>query len=109
MRTVSISASHPYEVRIGSGLLSDLGAQLRDLFAAPRFVMVVSDDTVSSLYGPAAERSLRGAGFCPERFVFPHGERSKTLSTYAALQQALLTAGFTRSDMTCTKGLHPAV
>ena len=28
MRAVSISASHPYEVRIGSGLLSDLGAQL---------------------------------------------------------------------------------
>ena len=59
MRAVSISASHPYEVRIGSGLLSDLGAQLRGLFAAPRSVMVVSDDTVSALYGPAAERSLR--------------------------------------------------
>lgn len=65
MRAVSISASHPYEVRIGSGLLSDLGAQLRGLFAAPRSVMVVSDDTVSALYGPAAERSLRDAGFCP--------------------------------------------
>ena len=49
MRAVSISASHPYEVRIGSGLLSDLGAQLRGLFAAPRSVMVVSDDTVSAL------------------------------------------------------------
>ena len=104
MRAVSISASHPYEVRIGSGLLSDLGAQLRGLFAAPRSVMVVSDDTVSALYGPAAERSLRDAGFCPERFVFPHGERSKTLSTYAALQQALLTAGFTRSDLIVALG-----
>lgn len=104
MRAVSISASHPYEVRIGSGLLSDLGAQLRGLFDAPRSVMVVSDDTVSTLYGPAAERSLRDAGFCPERFVFPHGERSKTLSTYAALQQALLTAGFTRSDLIVALG-----
>ena len=104
MRAVSISASHPYEVRIGSGLLSDLGAQLRGLFAAPRSVMVVSDDTVSTLYGPAAERSLRDAGFCPERFVFPHGERSKTLSIYAALQQALLTAGFTRSDLIVALG-----
>ena len=104
MRAVSISASRPYEVRIGSGLLSDLGAQLRGLFAAPRSVMVVSDDTVSTLYGPAAERSLRDAGFCPERFVFPHGERSKTLSTYAALQQALLTAGFTRSDLIVALG-----
>ena len=27
MRAVSISASHPYEVRIGSGLLSDLGGE----------------------------------------------------------------------------------
>ena len=104
MRAVSISASHPYEVRIGSGLLSDLGAQLRGLFAAPRSVMVVSDDTVSALYGPAADRSLRDAGFCPERFIFPHGERSKTLSTYAALQQALLTAGFTRSDLIVALG-----
>ena len=104
MRTVSIHASRPYAVRIGSGLLPDLGAQLRGLFAAPRSVMVVSDDTVSALYGPAAERSLRGAGFRPEHFVFPHGERSKTLSTYAQLQQALLAAGFTRSDLIVALG-----
>ena len=73
MRAVSISASHPYEVRIGSGLLSDLGAQLRGLFAAPRSVMVVSDDTVSALYGPAAgmQASARSA------LSFPMGSAPK--------------------------------
>ena len=104
MKTIPIRASSGYEVRLGSGLLPALGSHLRSLPAAPCRVMVVADDTVSALYGPAVERSLRDAGFSAEHFVFPHGEGSKTLSTYAALQQALLAAGFTRSDLIVALG-----
>ena len=104
MKTIPIRASSCYEVRMGSGLLPALGRQLRDLHGAACSAMVVADDTVFALYGPAAERSLRDAGFSAEHFVFPHGESAKTLSTYAALQQALLDAGFTRGDLVVALG-----
>ena len=85
MKVIPVHASRSYEVRIESGLLPSLGAQLLTRFGAPCAVMLVSDDSVYALYGAAAESSLRSAGFRTEHFVFPHGENSKTLSTYAAL------------------------
>lgn len=104
MKVIPVHASRSYEVRIESGLLPSLGAQLLTRFGAPCAVMLVSDDSVYALYGAAAESSLRSAGFRTEHFVFPHGENSKTLSTYAALQQALFEKNFTRSDVVVALG-----
>lgn len=104
MKVIPVHASRSYEVRIESGLLPSLGAQLLTRFGAPCAVMLVSDDSVYALYGAAAESALRSAGFRTEHFVFPHGENSKTLSTYAALQQALFEKNFTRSDVVVALG-----
>lgn len=104
MTIIPVHASAHYEVRMGRGLLRDLGAQLRTLFGAPRAVMLVSDDTVYGLYGAAAEESLTAAGFRTAHFVFPHGEGSKNLNTYAQLQQALLQNRFTRADIMVSLG-----
>lgn len=104
MKVIPVRASRSYEVRIESGLLPSLGAQLLARFGAPCAVMLVSDDAVYALHGAAAESSLRSAGFRTEHFVFPHGENSKTLSTYAALQQALFEKNFTRSDVVVALG-----
>ena len=104
MKVIPVRASRSYEVRIEGGLLSSLGAQLLTRFGAPCAVMLVSDDAVYALYGAAAESSLRSAGFRTEHFVFPHGENSKTLAAYAALQQALFEKNFTRSDIVVALG-----
>ena len=88
MTAVPIRALHPYEVCIAPGLLSDLGPRAAALLP-PRQAMLVSDDRVYPLYGPAAEASLTRAGFRVSRFVFPHGEKSKSLPTYTALLAAV--------------------
>lgn len=97
MTAVPIRALHPYDVCIAPGLLSDLGPRAATLLP-PRRTMLVSDDRVYPLYGPAAEASLTRAGFRVSRFVFPHGEKSKSLSTYTALVQALFDNDFTGGD-----------
>ena len=103
MTAVSIRALHPYEVCIAPGLLSDLGPRAAALLP-PRRAMLVSDDRVYPLYGPAAEVSLTRAGFRVSRFVFPHGEKSKSLSTYTALVQALFDNDFTGGDSVIALG-----
>ena len=97
MTAVPIRALRPYEVCIAPGLLSDLGPRAAALLP-PRRAMLVSDDRVYPLYGPAAEASLTRAGFRVSRFVFPHGEKSKSLPTYTALAQALFDNDFTGGD-----------
>ena len=97
MTAIPIRALHPYEVCIAPGLLPDLGPRAAALLP-PRQAMLVSDDRVYPLYGPAAEASLTRAGFRVSRFVFPHGEKSKSLPTYTALVQTLFDNGFTGGD-----------
>ena len=104
MTAVSVHASAAYDVLIEGGLLSALGPRLLSHFGGPRAVMLVSDDAVYALHGPAAEASLAAAGFPTEHFTFPHGEGSKNLSTYARLQQALLQNHFTRQDIVVALG-----
>ena len=97
MTAVPIRALRPYEVCIAPGLLPDLGPRAAALLP-PRRAMLVSDDRVYPLCGPAAEASLTRAGFRVSRFVFPHGEKSKSLPTYTALVQALFDNDLTGGD-----------
>ena len=50
MRTVHIDTSHPYDVLIGSDLLSRAGELIRDAIGPCRAALV-TDSTVSALYG----------------------------------------------------------
>ncbi|MBO5270404.1 MAG: 3-dehydroquinate synthase [Clostridia bacterium] len=95
--TVSVTASRNYDVLIGKGLLEDLGA-LSSAIVAPGKAVLVTDDTVNALYGDRAEASLTDAGYTVRRFVFPHGEASKTVETYARLLNFCAESGITRSD-----------
>ena len=98
-----IHTGTPYPVLIGNGLLSDCGS-LFSKISAPCRVMLVSDDTVAALYGDRVERALTAAGFSVSRFVFPHGEQSKTPETFVALVNAMAEAGLTRSDLAAALG-----
>ncbi len=97
MKTVQINTSKPYKVEIGPGLLRECGARLRTVLGDCS-LCIVSDDTVDALYGETAERSLRNAGYAVVRFVFPHGEASKTAETYLALLNFLAQHYLTRTD-----------
>ena len=97
METIRISASSEYNVHIGSGLLKE-AAEYLSAFAGMRSICIVSDDNVYPLYGKALEDNLQNAGFRVFRFVFEHGEKSKSLETYGRLQEYLCNMKMTRSD-----------
>ena len=66
--------------------------------------VVVTDSNIDRLYGDAFVRSLEGEYVRVERIVFPAGERSKTLETYAELVRGFAALGLTRSDVAYALG-----
>ncbi len=103
MKTVTVSASKTYEVKIGSGLLPTLGQEIRSLKNV-RKVCIVSESNVFPLYGHAAQASLAQAGFACVSFVFPAGEDSKNGNTLLALLNFLAENALTRSDLIIALG-----
>lgn len=88
----------PYDVKIGAGILSTLGNELKTLCPRAERVLLVSDSTVFPLHGQAAQDALRAAGFETETFVFPAGEASKTAETLLGLLNTATDFRLTRSD-----------
>ena len=97
MKTVTVSASGTYEVRIGSGLLASLPHTLGQVCKASK-VAIISDSNVWPLYGDTLRENLSGAGYQVVNFVFPAGEESKTPQTYLEIVNFLADCRLTRSD-----------
>lgn len=100
MKTINVNASRKYDVRIGAGMLTAVSTEK----LSGRTVMVVSDDTVASLYGERLNALLKQADCRVLDFTFPHGEQSKTLSTYEKLTEEMCREGMTRSDLLIALG-----
>ena len=103
MKTVTVNASKQYDIKIGPGLLAALGEEARNLGKA-RKVTIVSESNVFPLYGEAAEKSLKDAGFETVSFVFPAGEARKSTATYLELLNFLAENRLTRSDLIVALG-----
>ncbi len=103
MTTVHIDVPAAYDVLIGRGLLDEAGGRTARLLA-PRKAALVSDGRAWSLFGARAEDSLRRAGIEPVSFVFPAGERSKTLETWCRLVTFLADEGLSRTDAVIALG-----
>ena len=96
MNIVTVPSSRKYEVKIGPGLLDELGKEL-SVFAKGR-VLVVTDDNVAPLYLGRAYRSLTEAGFSVCTASVPAGESSKTMDNYLRLLNILSEKQLCRSD-----------
>ncbi len=97
MKTIPINASTPYEVKVGSGLLRTLGAEVAAVSKAG-VVAIISDSNVWPLYGKIATESLESAGFTVIPHVFPAGEQSKNADTYLNILNFLAENHITRTD-----------
>ena len=66
------------DMHLASGLLSRCG----EVFRAEGLerVLLISDANVAALYAAPVQRALRRAGISSDLFVFPPGEKSKTLA-----------------------------
>ena len=103
MTRVTVGTGKSYDVLIGRGLLQDTGKFIRT--AVNRCTAaVITDDRVDTLYGDCVCDSLKSAGFRVLRYVFPHGEASKSLSTYADILAFLAQNQVTRSDIRIALG-----
>ena len=73
-------------------------------FPKAKKIALVTDSNVDRLYGDAAVRQLEATGLQVERIVFPAGEKSKTLETYAELVRGFAALGLTRTDFAIALG-----
>ena len=103
MNTVTVQTSRPYDVLIGSGLLSRCGSLIADVTKA-RTCVVVSDSTVAPLYAYTVCCSLKDAGFTPHLITIPAGEQNKTLMLCGDILSFFARNGLTRSDLVVALG-----
>jgi len=81
-----------YDIVLGFGTLSALGAALRARLPQCRSAMLVAPPPVARHYGARAAGSLRAAGLRVRRIAAPDGERSKTLASARRLYEEMLNA-----------------
>ena len=103
MKTITVTASKTYDVLVGTGLLSQVGA-LTAKVVSPCKAAILTDDTVDALYGATTEISLEEAGFEVVKFVFPHGESSKNLTVFGQALNFLAEHHLSRSDLIVALG-----
>ena len=107
VKKVPVNFSQPagrYDVRVGSGLLDDLGGASRKLFRGGRKAAVISNPTVFGLYGELAERSLAQAGFETAIHLIGDGERFKNLRTLERTLAFLSESKISRTDTVIALG-----
>ncbi len=89
MRIVEIKlGSNSYEVRIGYGILWQLGRWLKEKWASDKLV-IITHPSVKRLYGDTLEESLTRDGFKVTILLVPEGEEQKSLETAGRLYNEL--------------------
>ncbi len=76
-------------VHVAAGALGGLGVLLRKTASEAGCCVVVTDDTIASLYLSVLVESLRAAGFAARTISLPPGEASKSLQSAARLYSFL--------------------
>lgn len=94
-----------YEIKIGSGLLSQLGREVRVMLGSDsRRIALISNPTVFALYGKRALQSLKGSHFKTFHWLMPEGEQHKTLNSWERALAFLSESGLERGDAVVALG-----
>lgn len=103
MKTINVRTSRPYDVIIERGSLKKSGELISQVINSKKTV-IITDDTVSSLYADTLVQSLEKNGITASVFVFQHGEQSKNLTTLGKIYDFLCEKRITRSDFLIALG-----
>jgi 3-dehydroquinate synthase len=94
-----------YEIKIGAGILSTLGAEARAaLGSGARRVALISNSRVFDLYGQRVLRSLKAEHFKTIHWSMPEGERHKSLRSLEQAFSFMSEARLERSDAVIALG-----
>lgn len=98
METISVKLPHcAYDIRIENGLLAQAGTLISSAVSS-RSVVVVTDETVDTLYGKRLMDNLAAAGIAAGKIVIPPGEASKSMAMLEQVYSELIQARLKRSD-----------
>lgn len=104
MRKITVSGvTKPYEVFIGSGILEKAGEIISSVVNSNKIV-IITDDNVDKLYSEKVINILENSGFQVLKFVFPHGEKHKTLDTVLEILEFMAENNITRTDSVVALG-----
>lgn len=103
MKSLNIAVDKPYTVQVGRGLLAGCGQAVAAVHA-PCTAAILTDDTVDGLYAAPVQASLQEADFTVCKYVFPHGEASKTMDTAVDMVNFLAQQHLTRTDLVIALG-----
>ena len=92
-----------YEIVIGRGVLSSLGARIKALRPGAK-VAIVTDENVAKLHLAAAEAALKAAGIESAAIIVPPGEGSKNYATFEKVCEAVIAAKIERNDLIVALG-----
>ncbi len=94
-----------YEIKIGGGILSTLGAEARAVLGSDsRRVAVISNSAVFDLYGQRVLQSLKAENFKTVHWLMPEGERHKSLRSLEQALAFMSDARLERSDAVVALG-----
>jgi len=97
------TSTSKYPVFVSWGILEQLGEKMKQAGLAGT-ANIISDDTVFSIYGAAAKKSLEKVGFKVNSFAVPAGEASKSLSQAAKIYDYLIEQRVERDDIIVALG-----
>jgi len=113
MIKIPVSASRSYNVIMQHGALDEAGTFILEALGLEegkphgKKLCIVTDSNVDFLYGHEGQplwKSLEEAGFDIYKYVFPGGEKTKTMETVADILNYLADNRFTRSDLLLALG-----
>lgn len=98
------TGSSCYDIHIGTGLLAQAGALLRDVLQHSK-ICIVTDETVAPLYLYAAQESLRAAGAAlAAPVILPAGEAAKNFSNLERIIDHAVAEGLDRRSVLVALG-----
>jgi shikimate kinase/3-dehydroquinate synthase len=92
-----------YDVRVGEGILDDVGRAMRALELKGPLVLV-SDEVVGAYYAERTLEVLREAGYVVNEISFPAGEANKNIETVRQLWEAFVQARMERRSAVVALG-----
>lgn len=103
MTRINVTASKNYDVIIGSGIIENIGSEIKNIRSDCK-IMLVCDDIVNGLYRERVEKLLSDDGFIVKTFCFENGENSKTQDILFDLLECLADSNFDRHDILVALG-----
>ena len=105
MKTLTVALpGREYGILIQRGLLENSGPLCREVLPRARKLFVITDSNVAELYSEQVIKNLEASGFETHLEVVPAGESSKSPAQLAALWEAMMAFGLTRTDAVAALG-----